>query len=102
MMACEVQQQLTLFPMFTFYSCPYLAKYLTPAIPAVGALLFIFVMSSLFHTSFSDPGIIPRATAEEAIYTEKQIGNVLPILGPVLLFCMVVWYGRNDDKIEKV
>ncbi|XP_042893563.1 palmitoyltransferase ZDHHC18-like isoform X2 [Penaeus japonicus] len=67
--------------LFFVFDCPYLAKYLTPAIPAVGALLFIFVMSSLFHTSFSDPGIIPRATAEEAIYTEKQIevpnsGNV--------------------------
>ncbi|XP_069997321.1 palmitoyltransferase ZDHHC18 isoform X2 [Penaeus vannamei] len=67
--------------LFFVFDCPFLAKYLTPAIPAVGALLFIFVMSSLFHTSFSDPGIIPRATAEEAIYTEKQIevpnsGNV--------------------------
>ena len=34
-------------------------------------------MSMLFHTSFSDPGIIPRATVEEALYTEKQIGNLL-------------------------
>ncbi|XP_045621018.1 palmitoyltransferase ZDHHC18 isoform X2 [Procambarus clarkii] len=59
--------------LFFIFDCPFLAENLTPAIPAFGALLFIFVMSSLFHTSFTDPGIIPRATADEAIYTEKQI-----------------------------
>lgn len=59
--------------LFFIFDCPFLAQHLTPAIPAFGALLFIFVMSSLFHTSFTDPGIIPRATADEAIYTEKQI-----------------------------
>lgn len=30
-------------------------------------------MSTLFRTSFSDPGIIPRATQDEAADTEKQI-----------------------------
>lgn len=30
-------------------------------------------MSSLFRTSFSDPGIIPRASQDEAAYIEKQI-----------------------------
>lgn len=59
--------------LFFVFDCPFLAVNLTPAIPAFGGLLFIFVMSSLFHTSFTDPGIIPRATADEAIYTEKQI-----------------------------
>ncbi|XP_046663918.1 palmitoyltransferase app-like isoform X2 [Homalodisca vitripennis] len=46
---------------------------ITPAIPAVGALLFVFVMSALLRTSFSDPGVIPRATPDEAAYIEKQI-----------------------------
>ncbi|KAK7084847.1 Palmitoyltransferase zdhhc14 [Halocaridina rubra] len=59
--------------LFFVFDCPFLAENLTPAIPAVGGLLFVFVMSVLFHTSFTDPGIIPRATADEAIYTEKQI-----------------------------
>jgi len=51
-----------------------LALHVTPAIPVIGALLFIFVMSALFRTSFSDPGVIPRATPDEAAYIEKQIG----------------------------
>jgi hypothetical protein len=32
-------------------------------------------MSALLRTSFSDPGVIPRATPDEAAYTEKQIGR---------------------------
>ncbi|XP_076042835.1 palmitoyltransferase app isoform X2 [Oratosquilla oratoria] len=59
--------------LFFAFDCSFLAKKLTPAIPVVGGLLFIFVMSTLFHTSFTDPGIIPRATSDEALYTEKQI-----------------------------
>lgn len=59
--------------LFFAYDCPYLAKQLTPAIPVVGGLLFLFVMCSLLRTSFSDPGVIPRATSDEAAYTEKQI-----------------------------
>ena len=55
-------------------SCPYLAKELTPAIPVVAGLLFIFVMSTLLRTSFSDPGVIPRATPDEAADIERQIG----------------------------
>lgn len=56
------------------FSCPYLTLNLSPAIPVIGGLLFFFVMSMLFHTSFTDPGIIPRATVDEALYTEMQIG----------------------------
>jgi palmitoyltransferase ZDHHC9/14/18 len=58
----------------TFYSCPFLAVKITPAIPAVGGLLFTFVLATLFRTSFSDPGVIPRATPDEAADIEKQIG----------------------------
>lgn len=57
------------------FSCPFLAVRITPAIPVIGALLFVFVMSALLRTSFSDPGVIPRATPDEAAYIEKQIGE---------------------------
>ncbi|XP_054261086.1 palmitoyltransferase ZDHHC9-like [Macrosteles quadrilineatus] len=59
--------------LFFIFDCPFLAMRITPAIPAVGALLFVFVMSALLRTSFSDPGVIPRATPDEAAYIEKQI-----------------------------
>lgn len=56
-------------------SCPYLAENVSPAIPIVAALLFIFVLSTLLRTSFTDPGVIPRATPDEAADLEKQIGK---------------------------
>uniref|UniRef100_A0A8W8JJ15 Palmitoyltransferase n=1 Tax=Magallana gigas TaxID=29159 RepID=A0A8W8JJ15_MAGGI len=59
--------------LFFGFDCPYLAKNVTPAIPAFGIALFIFVMSTLFRTSFSDPGVIPRASPDEAADIEKQI-----------------------------
>lgn len=59
--------------LFFVFDCPYLAVHITPAIPVVGAVLFIFVMSTLLRTSFSDPGVIPRATTDEAADIERHI-----------------------------
>ncbi|KAJ8955603.1 hypothetical protein NQ318_001433 [Aromia moschata] len=59
--------------LFFIFDCKYLAENVTIAIPIIGGLLFLFTMSSLLRTSLSDPGIIPRATTEEAAYVEKQI-----------------------------
>uniref|UniRef100_A0A672NDE3 Palmitoyltransferase n=1 Tax=Sinocyclocheilus grahami TaxID=75366 RepID=A0A672NDE3_SINGR len=56
-------------------NCPFLVKHLTSCIPAIGGVLFVFVIISLLQTSFTDPGILPRATPEEAADIEKQIDN---------------------------
>uniref|UniRef100_I3N8J1 Palmitoyltransferase n=1 Tax=Ictidomys tridecemlineatus TaxID=43179 RepID=I3N8J1_ICTTR len=61
--------------LFFVFDCPYLARKLTLAIPIIAAILFFFVMSCLLQTSFTDPGILPRATVCEAAALEKQIDN---------------------------
>ncbi|KAL4657510.1 palmitoyltransferase ZDHHC18-like [Arapaima gigas] len=59
--------------LFFTFDCPFLMEHLTRFIPAIGAILFFFVVVSLLRTSFSDPGILPRATPEEAADIERQI-----------------------------
>ncbi|KAB5517872.1 hypothetical protein PHYPO_G00172230 [Pangasianodon hypophthalmus] len=61
--------------LFFVFDCPFLVKHLTGCIPVIGAVLFVFVVISLLQTSFTDPGILPRATPEEAADIEKQIDN---------------------------
>ncbi|XP_072890550.1 palmitoyltransferase ZDHHC18-B-like isoform X1 [Hemitrygon akajei] len=61
--------------LFFGFDCPYLTENLTLAIPIIAGLLFVFVLSALLHTSFTDPGILPRATPDEAAHLEKQIDN---------------------------
>jgi len=69
-------------------SCPYLAVNLTPAIPVIGGILFIFVMAALLRTSWSDPGIIPRATPQEAADLERQMGTFIICLCNVSIVLM--------------
>lgn len=35
----------------------------------------MFVLGTLLRTSFSDPGVLPRATSDEAADLERQIGK---------------------------
>ncbi|PWA18698.1 hypothetical protein CCH79_00005689 [Gambusia affinis] len=60
--------------LFFAFECPYLAVHLSPAIPVFAVLLFLFVMAMLLRTSFSDPGVLPRALPEEANFIEMEIG----------------------------
>uniref|UniRef100_A0A3P9HUV9 Palmitoyltransferase n=1 Tax=Oryzias latipes TaxID=8090 RepID=A0A3P9HUV9_ORYLA len=66
--------------LFFAFECPYLAVHLSPAIPVFAVLLFLFVIAMLLRTSFSDPGVLPRALPEEAAFIEMEIeaanGNV--------------------------
>ncbi|XP_068603706.1 palmitoyltransferase ZDHHC18-B [Brachionichthys hirsutus] len=61
--------------LFFIFDCPFLVRHLTGCIPAIGGGLFVFVVVTLLQTSFSDPGILPRATPDEAADIEKQIDN---------------------------
>ncbi|KAM4772144.1 palmitoyltransferase ZDHHC14 isoform 4-T5 [Rhinophrynus dorsalis] len=59
--------------LFLAFDCPYLAVKITPAIPVIGGILVFFVMGTLLRTSFSDPGVLPRATPDEVADLERQI-----------------------------
>uniref|UniRef100_A0A672GGH7 Palmitoyltransferase n=1 Tax=Salarias fasciatus TaxID=181472 RepID=A0A672GGH7_SALFA len=61
--------------LFFIFDCPFLVKHLTSCIPVIGGVLFVFVLITLLQTSFTDPGILPRATPDEAADVEKQIGK---------------------------
>ncbi|NXQ34485.1 ZDHC9 Palmitoyltransferase, partial [Alaudala cheleensis] len=59
--------------LFFAFECRYLAVQLSPAIPVFAAVLFLFAMATLLRTSFSDPGVIPRALPDEAAFIEMEI-----------------------------
>lgn len=59
--------------LFFIFDCPYLYKKLSIAIPIIGALLFVFVISVLFRTACTDPGILPRSEQDEILFNEKQV-----------------------------
>ncbi|KAJ8386299.1 hypothetical protein AAFF_G00174950 [Aldrovandia affinis] len=61
--------------LFFIFDCPFLVEHLTSCIPVIGGVLFVFVVISLLQTSFTDPGILPRAGLDEAADIERQIDN---------------------------
>ncbi|VDM16861.1 unnamed protein product [Hydatigera taeniaeformis] len=81
---CVMSRQLGLFYLTLFllfglsglffaFDARYLTTSLSPAVPAVGGVLFLFVLFVLLRTSFSDPGILPRATPVEVRWMEEEI-----------------------------
>nr|CAG4643746.1 EOG090X01OT [Lepidurus arcticus] len=59
--------------LFFGFDCPFLTEEVSPAIPVIAGVLCVFVLCMLFRTSFTDPGVIPRATNDEAADIERQI-----------------------------
>lgn len=72
-------------------SCPFLVHYLTVFIPVIGGVLFVFVIIALLQTSFTDPGILPRALPDEAADIERQIGEILIVVFIFLLFFILTF-----------
>jgi hypothetical protein len=66
------EQKLIVFIFKLNYSCPYLTRKLTCAIPIVAGFLLLFILLVLFRTACSDPGILPRTEKDEVLYNEKQ------------------------------
>ena len=53
-------------------SAPYLYHNVSPVLPFIAVVMSLMSISNLLKTSFSDPGIIPRATNLEVIHAERQ------------------------------
>lgn len=45
--------------------------------PVIGGFLLLLSLSSFLRTSFTDAGIIPRATPDEVTFIEKYLGKIL-------------------------
>ncbi|RDD46738.1 putative palmitoyltransferase ZDHHC14 [Trichoplax sp. H2] len=58
--------------LFIAFDGVYLSHKLSIAVPIIGAILFLFTLTCLLRTTFTDPGIIPRATASEIAYLERM------------------------------
>ena len=55
------------------FSAKYLWERVSPAMPLIAAALLMISVAQLLKTSFSDPGVVPRATKAEMEYVEQQI-----------------------------
>ncbi|XP_069788670.1 palmitoyltransferase ZDHHC8B isoform X3 [Narcine bancroftii] len=51
--------------LFFAFTCPWLTKEISPAIPVYNGLVFLFVLANFSMATFMDPGIFPRAHEDE-------------------------------------
>ncbi|CAH8547158.1 unnamed protein product [Schistosoma turkestanicum] len=61
--------------LFFTFECRLLTPVLTPAVPILAAIQFLYVVTAFLRSAFTDPGIIPRATRPEMEWTEMSIGT---------------------------
>ncbi|NXF28915.1 ZDHC8 palmitoyltransferase, partial [Nyctibius bracteatus] len=51
--------------LFFVFTCPWLTKAISPAIPVYNGLVFLFVLANFSMATFMDPGVFPRADEDE-------------------------------------
>uniref|UniRef100_A0A8C8DKF7 Palmitoyltransferase n=1 Tax=Oryzias sinensis TaxID=183150 RepID=A0A8C8DKF7_9TELE len=51
--------------LFFVFTCPWLAKVISPAVPFYNGLVFLFVLANFSMATFMDPGVYPRANEDE-------------------------------------
>ncbi|XP_030647603.1 palmitoyltransferase ZDHHC8B [Chanos chanos] len=51
--------------LFFVFTCPWLTKAISPAVPIYNGIIFLFVLANFSMATFMDPGIFPRANEDE-------------------------------------
>ncbi|XP_062307257.1 palmitoyltransferase ZDHHC8B [Osmerus eperlanus] len=51
--------------LFFVFTCPWLTKAISPAVPLYNGLVFLFVLANFSMATFMDPGVFPRADEDE-------------------------------------
>ncbi|XP_075904378.1 palmitoyltransferase ZDHHC8B [Nelusetta ayraudi] len=51
--------------LFFVFTCPWLTKVISPAVPLYNGLVFLFVLANFSLATFMDPGVYPRADEDE-------------------------------------
>ncbi|XP_034026982.1 probable palmitoyltransferase ZDHHC8 [Thalassophryne amazonica] len=51
--------------LFFVFTCPWLTKVISPAVPLYNGLVFLFVLANFSMATFMDPGVYPRANEDE-------------------------------------
>ncbi|XP_010874875.1 probable palmitoyltransferase ZDHHC8 [Esox lucius] len=51
--------------LFFVFTCPWLTKAISPAVPLYNGVVFLFVLANFSMATFMDPGIFPRADEDE-------------------------------------
>ncbi|XP_047237223.1 palmitoyltransferase ZDHHC8B isoform X2 [Girardinichthys multiradiatus] len=51
--------------LFFVFTCPWLMKVISPAVPLYNGLVFLFVLANFSMATFMDPGVYPRADEDE-------------------------------------
>lgn len=51
--------------LFFVFTCPWLTKVISPAVPLYNGLVFLFVLANFSMATFMDPGVYPRADEDE-------------------------------------
>ncbi|XP_070372804.1 palmitoyltransferase ZDHHC8 isoform X3 [Equus asinus] len=51
--------------LFFVFTCPWLTRAVSPAIPVYNGIIFLFVLANFSMATFMDPGVFPRADEDE-------------------------------------
>uniref|UniRef100_A0A8C1GJK7 Palmitoyltransferase n=1 Tax=Cyprinus carpio TaxID=7962 RepID=A0A8C1GJK7_CYPCA len=51
--------------LFFVFTCPWLTKAISPAVPLYNGIVFLFVLANFSMATFMDPGVFPRADEDE-------------------------------------